>query len=71
MVEAGPGACANDRRSCRKKPLRRKLTATPEMIARRVEALKKIRTLNPYREIADPVEWQREFREDCQRPGRD
>jgi len=46
-------------------------TATPEMIARRVTALEKIRKLNPYREITDPVEWQREMREDRPLPGRD
>jgi hypothetical protein len=53
------------------KPKRQKLTATPEMIARRVTALEKIRKINPYREIADPVEWQREMREDRSLPGRD
>ncbi len=50
---------------------RQKLTATPEMIARRVKALEKIRKLNPYREISDPVEWQREMREDRPMPERD
>jgi hypothetical protein len=53
------------------KPKRQKLTATPEMIARRVTALEKIRKINPYREIADPVEWQREMREDRPLPNRD
>jgi hypothetical protein len=53
------------------KPPRRKITATPEMIARRVAAMELIRELNPYRDIADPVEWQREMREDCPLPGRD
>lgn len=38
------------------KPQHGKLTATPEMIARRVTALEKIRKLNPYRDIADPLE---------------
>jgi hypothetical protein len=57
--------------SVEEKPLRQKLTATPAMIARRVEALEKIRTLNPYRGIADPLEWQREMREDRPLPGRD
>ncbi len=53
------------------KPKRLKLTATPEMIARRVAALEEIRKLNPYREINDPVAWQREMREDRPLPGRD
>lgn len=44
-------------------PKRQKLTATPEMIARREAALKNVRKLNPYRDITDPVEWQREMRE--------
>lgn len=57
--------------SMEEKPLRRKLTATPEMIARRVAALEDIRKLNPYRNIPDPVEWQREMREDSALPGRD
>jgi len=57
--------------SLEEKPMRRKLTATPEMIARRVTALEKIRKLNPYRDITDPVEWQREIREDRPLPGRD
>ncbi|MEO5913853.1 MAG: hypothetical protein ABIS50_06445 [Luteolibacter sp.] len=38
-------------------PQRWKLTATPEMIARRVTALAEIRKLDPYRDITDPVEW--------------
>jgi len=52
-------------------PKRQKLTATPEMIARRVTALEEIRKLNPYRDIIDPVEWQREMREDRSLPDRD
>ncbi len=47
------------------KPQRRKLTATPEMIARREAALDKVRQLNPYRDITNPMEWQREMREDA------
>jgi hypothetical protein len=46
------------------KPLRRKLTATPEKNAIREIAMEKIRKLNPYRQIVDPVEWQREIRQD-------
>lgn len=53
------------------KPARRKLTGTPEMIARRVAAMEKIRSLNPYRDIVDPVAWQRESREERPLPGRD
>ena len=55
----------------RDQPKRRKYTATPEMIARRVAALEKIRKLNPYREITDPLAWQRKMREDRPLPGRD
>jgi hypothetical protein len=40
------------------------LSATPEMIERRMAALARIRALDPYREIADPVAWQREIRKD-------
>jgi hypothetical protein len=52
-------------------PKRQKLTATPEMIARRESALESVRKLNPYRDITDPLEWQREMREDRPLPGRD
>lgn len=45
-------------------------TATPEMIAARAAALEDVRKLDPYREIADPVAWQREIREDVAHPGR-
>ncbi len=48
-----------------------KLTAPPEMIARREAALENVRKLNPYRDITDPLEWQREMREDRPLPGRD
>jgi len=34
-------------------------------------ALEKIRKLNPYRDITDPVEWQREIREVGHLPDRD
>ena len=47
------------------------LHATPEMIARREAALENVRKLNPYRDITDPVAWQREIREDRPLPGRD
>ena len=48
-----------------------RLTATPEMIKERMEALAEVRRLNPYRDIIDPVAWQREIREDRPLPGRD
>lgn len=57
--------------SVEEKPKRQKLTATPEMIARRVTALERIRKLDPYRNITDPAEWQQEMREDRPLPGRD
>ena len=50
---------------------RARLTATPEMIERRKAALAEVRRLNPYRNIADPVAWQREMREDRPLPGRE
>lgn len=46
-------------------------TASPEMIARRMAALEKVRALDPYRDISDSVEWQREIREDVIQPGRE
>jgi hypothetical protein len=57
--------------SAQEKPQLEKLTATPEMIARRSAALAEVRKLNPYRDIAEPVSWQREMREDRPLPGRD
>ncbi len=53
------------------KPKRQKLTASPEMIAQRMAAQEEVRKLNPYRDIADPVAWQRQTREDRSLPGRD
>ena len=53
------------------KPRKQKLSATPEMIAQRMAALEELRKLNPYRDIADPVAWQREMREDVTQPGRE
>ncbi|MFZ4599489.1 MAG: hypothetical protein ACOYNN_12660 [Terrimicrobiaceae bacterium] len=50
---------------------RQKLTATPEMIAQRMAALEQVQKLNPFRDIADPVAWQREMRDDVQQPGRE
>lgn len=57
--------------SMQENPKRQKLTATPEMIAQRAAALAEIRKINPYRDITDPVEWEREMREDRPLPGRD
>jgi hypothetical protein len=45
--------------------------ATPEMLLRRKEAFEKLRELNPFREIADPVAWQREIRKDRPLPWRE
>jgi hypothetical protein len=45
--------------------------ATPEMLRQRKEAFQKLRQLNPFREIPDPVAWQREIRKDRPLPGRD
>ena len=53
------------------KPKRVVPSATPEMIAARLAALEEVRKLNPYREITDPVAWQREIRQDRPLPGRD
>ena len=53
------------------KPKRQIPRATPEMIARRQAAFDELRELNPYREITDSVEWQREIREDVNLPGRE
>jgi hypothetical protein len=53
------------------KPKRQIPRATPEMIARRMAGLEKVRALDPYRDIADPVEWQRTVREDVTQPGRE
>ena len=53
------------------KPKRQKLTASPEMLARRATALEKVRHLNPYREIEEPIEWQCDIRQDRPLPGRD
>lgn len=45
--------------------------ATPEMIARREKAFEAMRKLNPFRDIEDPVAWQREIRKDRPLPGRE
>ena len=37
----------------------------------RMVALEELRKLNPFREIIDPVAWQREIRKDRPLPGRD
>ena len=38
---------------------------------RMAEALRELAKLNPFRDIADPVAWQREIRKDRKLPGRD
>ena len=53
------------------KPKRQIPTATPEMLERRKAAFERLRELNPYRDITDPVAWQREIREDVVLPGRE
>lgn len=53
------------------KPKRQIPRATPEMIAARAAAFEELRRLNPYRNITDPVAWQREIREDVVQPGRE
>ncbi len=53
------------------KPKRQIPQATPELIAQRQAAFEKLRDLNPYRDIADSVAWQREVREDVVLPGRE
>lgn len=50
------------------------LAVTPEMIARRekaFEALRRLHDRNHYRDIEDPVAWQREIRKDRPLPGRE
>jgi hypothetical protein len=50
---------------------RRKLTATAEMVAKRIAAFEELRALGGLRDvIPDPVAWQREMREDRPLPGR-
>lgn len=45
---------------------------TPEMLARRAEAIERLRALGGLKDIIpDPVAWQREMREDRPLPGRD
>jgi hypothetical protein len=45
--------------------------ATPQMVQRRREAFAALRAMDPFREISDPVEWQREVRKDRPLPGRE
>jgi hypothetical protein len=47
------------------------VVASDSEIKKRLEALEQLRKLNPFREIADPVAWQREIRKDRPLPGRD
>jgi hypothetical protein len=39
-------------------------TATPEEIRRRTDAFARLRELDPFRSIDDPVEWQKDLRKD-------
>ena len=68
-VEAAPGRIETGHRQ--PKARRRKIIATPEMIEQRMAAFARVRELNPFRDIKDPVAWQREMREDVKLPGRD
>ena len=45
--------------------------STKEVSERRISALRKLAALNPFREIQDPVEWQRANRVDRHLPGRE
>ena len=54
------------------KPKRQLPRATPEMVAKRSEALAQLRGMGGLKEvIPDPVAWQKELREDVKLPGRD
>jgi hypothetical protein len=57
--------------STAERPPRAALVATPEMLERRKAAMAEVRRLNPYRDITDPVAWQREQRKDRPLPGRE
>ena len=46
-------------------------SASPEMLEKRSKAFERLRELNPFRDIADPVAWQREIRTDRPLPDRD
>ncbi len=45
--------------------------ATPAMLKLRREAFDALRAMDPFRDIPDPVEWQREIRKDRPLPGRE
>ena len=47
------------------------VVASDSEIKKRFDALDQLRKLNPFREIADPVAWQREIRKDRTLSGRD
>lgn len=47
-----------------------KLLVSPEIVRQRLAAFERLRELNPFREIVDPVAWQREIRQDRPLPGR-
>lgn len=48
-----------------------RIHSSPEMIGQRLAAFARLRELNPWRDIDDPVEWQREIRKDRPLTGRD
>jgi len=54
------------------KPKRQIPKATPEMIAKRVEALAELRAMGGLKDvIPDPMAWQKEMREDSKLPERE
>src|SRR3954464_10792729 len=53
------------------KKTRTPFVTTPEMLEQRKAALAELRRLDPFRDITDPVAWQREQRKDRPLPGRD
>lgn len=46
------------------------IVALDAQVTRRLEALEALRKLNPFRDIVDPVAWQREIRKNRPLPGR-
>jgi hypothetical protein len=44
--------------------------ATPKILRQRMEALGRLLTLNPFRNLADPVAWQRKIRQVRSLPAR-
>ncbi len=51
-------------------PIENSDVAEAERQGRLLAVMEQIRTRNPFKDIADPVAWQRETREDVKLPGR-